>query len=73
LPFLPEAAFDSEATRIMGEAFDIARKNMHDNGQPQVVLEILAKRIIEIARTGERDPARVAEQALADVGLQRTG
>jgi hypothetical protein len=30
LPFLKEASFDAEATRIMGEAFDVARKNMHD-------------------------------------------
>jgi hypothetical protein len=73
LPYLAEASFDAEATRIMGEAFDIARKNMHDNGQPDVVLEIIAKRIIEIARNGERDPARIAEQALAAIGLQRTG
>jgi hypothetical protein len=42
LPFLKETSFDAEATRIMGEAFNIARKHMHDNGQPDVVLEIIA-------------------------------
>jgi hypothetical protein len=30
LPFLKEASFDAEATRIMGEAFNIARKHMHE-------------------------------------------
>ena len=71
LPFLREASFDAEATRIMGDAFDIARKNMHDYGQPPLVLEIVAKRIVEIARGGERDPARIAELALAASGLQQ--
>jgi hypothetical protein len=55
-----------------GEAFNIARKHMHDNGQPDVVLEIIARRIMEIVRNGEREPAHIAEKALADIGLQRT-
>jgi hypothetical protein len=70
LPFLQEASFDSQATCIMGEAFDIARKNMHDSGQPKMVLEIIAKRIIAIMSNGERNPARIAELALAAIGLE---
>jgi hypothetical protein len=71
LPFLREASFDAEATRIMGDAFDIARNNMHDYGQPTRVLEIVAKRILEIARGGERDPERIAELALEAIELQQ--
>lgn len=70
--YFKEPSFDAEMTGIMGHAFDIARRDMHDRGQPDVVLEVLAKAIIEIARNGERDPAHMAEQALGKVGLRRT-
>ena len=46
--------FDDEATRIMGEAFDAACKGLQDGGQPDLVREIIAKRIIEAAQKGER-------------------
>ena len=56
----------------MGEAFDKARKLLHDRGQPAMVQEIIAKRIIDIARTGERDPEKMCKQALAAFGIERS-
>jgi hypothetical protein len=56
--------FDDEATRIMGEAFDAARKELHDTKQPAIVYEVIAKRILAAARKGERDAER-----LRDIGL----
>jgi hypothetical protein len=53
----------------MGEAFDMARRSLHDKGQPFVVQEIIAKRIIDIAATGERRPDILAQQALKQLGL----
>jgi hypothetical protein len=70
-PFLKDGSFDPETTRAMGEAFDKARKLLHDRGQPNVVLEIMAKRIIEIAGTGERDPDKMCRQALLAFGIDR--
>jgi hypothetical protein len=69
VPFLKDRAFDAEATRVMGEAYDKARKMLHDKGQPHVVQEIIAKRIIDIAMTGERDPDELARRALQALGL----
>ena len=55
LPFIrPGADFDDEATRIMGEAFDAACKEIHDAAPLDIVHEAMAKRIIEAARKGER-------------------
>jgi hypothetical protein len=71
LPFLKGCAFDAEATRVMGEAYDKARKMLHDKGQPHVVQEIIAKRIIEIAATGERNSDELARRALLALGLSR--
>ena len=63
LPFARNKSdFDDEATRIMGEAFDAACKGLRDTGQPTLVHEIIAKRIIKAAKKGERDPARFAKQ-----------
>jgi hypothetical protein len=64
LPFLPRGVFDEEATRLMAEAFDSACRELHDTGQPRVVQEVIAKRIIEAARKGERDPTRLRQIGL---------
>jgi hypothetical protein len=71
LPFLRKmgAAFDDYATRVMGEAFDSARKELHDTGQPEIVYEVIAKRIIDEAKKGERDPLRLRNAALAGLRL----
>jgi len=48
----------------MGEAFDAACKALHDTGQPTVVHEVMARRIIAAARKGERDVGRLRSAAL---------
>jgi len=48
---------------------DAARKALHDKGQPSVVHEVMARRIIAAARKGERDVwqlRKAARQALAN-------
>ena len=57
--------FDDRATKAMGDAFDAACKDLHDSGQPSVVYGVIATRIIEAARSGERDPEKLKEVALA--------
>ena len=46
------AVFDDRTTKIMGEAFDAACKDLHDTGQPSIVYEVVATRIIEAAKSG---------------------
>jgi hypothetical protein len=65
----PSAVFDANATRAMGEAFDRACYTLHDLGQPDLVREIIARRIIEVACDGERDPNELCAQALKALGL----
>jgi hypothetical protein len=69
LPSFSTAAFDEEATAAMAEAYDKACQSMHDWGQPDIVKEIIAKRIIELAGKGERDPDRLCERALRALGF----
>ena len=69
LPFLQKAGtfFDDRATQAMGKAFDSACAELHDKGQPAIVYEVIAARIINAAKTGEREELRRA--GLAGLGL----
>jgi hypothetical protein len=72
LPFIRKAGtvFDDRVTAVMGEAFDSACKELHDTGQPPIVYEVIAKRIIDAARGGERDVMRLRNVGLAALGLE---
>lgn len=65
LPFISRVVFDDADTRIMGEAFDAACLEIRGTGQPPRVREVMAKRIIDAARTGERDVTRLRDAALS--------
>jgi hypothetical protein len=62
--------FDDAATLAMGEAFDNARKSLQNFGS--AVPAIVAEQIIAAAKNGERDPARLYEQALKAFGIGDT-
>jgi hypothetical protein len=72
LPFIRKAgtAFDDHATQLMGEAFDAACKDLHDKGQPSIVYEVIAKRIIEAFSGGECDMDRLRKAGLAGLGIR---
>ena len=70
VPFIKHGVFEPQAIAAMSEAFDAACKELHDSGQPEIVREVIAKRIIQLATTGELNPFRLREAAL--VGLAGT-
>jgi hypothetical protein len=67
---IQNVAFDDTATSAMGEAFDKACKSLRSFGTTCTVREIIAKRIVAVATNGERDPARLHEQALIPFGIE---
>ena len=77
LPFLiatknleiSDRSFDAETMGIIGDAFDKACKEMHDQTQPDSLQESIAGRLIDIAARGERDPKKMCESALISLGL----
>ena len=72
LPFIRNKFdFDDEATRLMGEAFDAVSESLRDTGQPALVREIIARRIIKAATKGERDLARLRAAGQAALGYDR--
>jgi len=66
--------FGPEATKILTAAFDTAWQMLKTSGnvlaadyRATSTRELLAKRIIEMARQGERDPIRLVDDALSYV------
>jgi hypothetical protein len=71
IQFLEDSSFDPETTRVMSQAFDAACRELNDGGQPLIVREVLAQRIIQAAKEGERNPVRLREIALAAFAASR--
>ena len=61
---IQDVAFDDKATLAMGIAFDQACKSLRDFSRSGAARETLAKCIIEAAKNGERDSARLYAEAL---------
>jgi hypothetical protein len=62
--------FDGETVRLMGIAFEMAFASFRpvpDHADP--VREAIARKIIELAKAGGRDPERSCNEALKGLGL----
>jgi hypothetical protein len=64
-PFLGGEKFDPETTRIMDDAFEMARATVKLDWGDIYANHSIAKRIIELAKAGERNPDVLCEQALS--------
>jgi hypothetical protein len=63
--YLGGRKFDAETRRLMGIAFEMAVVALqHNNVVADAVRDVVALRIIEVAKAGERDPERLCELAL---------
>jgi len=63
---IEDAAFEPEIIALLIQAYEAAAKRV-GKGQPPLVMETLAKRIIEVAGSGERDPQKMVEYAVRGV------
>ena len=61
-------SFDTETVNVLSSAYEKACASMHDTGQPYIVSEVIASRIISMAEQGERDPDRLCANALIGLG-----
>jgi hypothetical protein len=61
--------FGPDATRAMGAAFDKVCSTLGDNDQPNVVKEVIAKKIIELVRKGDSNPDHLCMVTLKSLGF----
>ena len=75
---LANAAFEPDTVALLASAFDTAWDTVRKSGSPLAVdghaaatREAIAKHIIDLAKSGERDPRRLVDHALARlIGLK---
>ena len=72
MPLLDEAAFEPEMIDFLVSTFETAWRKVEQSGSKlaspayrRAAQEILAKRIIETAQRGERDPAQLVDDAVS--------
>ena len=70
LQFARDRSFDANATRVLGEAYDKACQMLRDRRQPPFGDEMIARRIMQVASTGERNPDELARRALETLGFK---
>jgi hypothetical protein len=71
IPLFTQSAFEPETIDFLVSVFDAAWKRVEQSGSKlaspafeRAAQEIIAKRIIEMAQRGERDPATLADDAV---------
>jgi hypothetical protein len=72
VPLLTQSAFDPETIETLVSVFESAWHKVEQSGSKlaspaykRAAQEIIAKRIIEMAQHGERDPNQLADDAVA--------
>jgi hypothetical protein len=64
--FLDDSNFDPGAKRVVGVAFEMARVALQLGDQGNLINERIAKRIIDLAQTGELNPDLLCEAVLEE-------
>lgn len=66
---LQRSAFGQEDIDRMAEAYEDALSALRVDNRSDPLAEKIARKIIEVAQTGERDPLQIRKRALKDLDL----
>ena len=66
-PFLNGERFDLETKRVLGVAFELVCIALRVGDCDDGVKQAIATKILDLAKTGERNPDTLCEQALRDI------
>jgi hypothetical protein len=70
----PQNALDPRTITILGDAYEKTLRSLHHGGQPKIVRQVIAKRIIELATEGRaRSRAAMQCRPLRDWHPRRVG
>lgn len=65
-PHLNGQKFDPETIRVMGLAYEMARVALQLSDRGDLANEVLARKIIDLAKAGERDPERLCDGVIKE-------
>lgn len=71
-PYLAGEKFDPETIRVMGVAFEMALVALRLADRGDLANEILARKIIDLARAGERNSERLCDGVLKELLVDPT-
>jgi hypothetical protein len=63
-PLLNSRAFDPETIEVMVAVFEDALRELRLTNRADPATEVVARKVIELAQRGERDPVRLREQVV---------
>jgi hypothetical protein len=63
-PLFQDLSFDPEEITAVNQAYDLACQTLQNIGQLEVDREIIARGILQAARSGERDANKLCERAI---------
>ena len=66
---LREATFSADEIARMTAAYEAALQLLHLKDRNDPVTELVAKKIIEVTRAGERDPPHICARAIRELGI----
>ena len=67
--FLREASFEPNEVSLLTSAFDAALELLRLKDRSDPICELVAAKIIQIYRMGERDPAKICARAIKELGV----
>lgn len=68
---LENQAFGPEEIKRLVSAYEKALRVLALKSRDDAATQLVAKKIIKIAQTGERDPARICRRAIAELAISR--
>ena len=68
---LKTCAFDPEDVECLSKAYEDALRTLGLVERSDAANQLIARKIIEVAQNGERDPARIRALAIAELGRGR--
>ncbi len=69
---LKEAVFDPDEVAALTLAYETALGTLRPKDRTDTLKELVAKKIIEVARHGERDPVKICARTLVELGRPTT-
>ena len=69
---IANGAFGQKEIELMSAAYESALVNFGVANREGPITELIAKAIVNVVATGERDPALVEQRAINALGLRRT-
>jgi len=69
---IANGSFGQKEIELMSAAYESALVNLGITNREDPITELIAKAIVNVVATGERDPKLVEQRAMNALGLRRT-